>query len=46
MCTLVNVILLNLTERTKMFNKDTIKGLEQTFYYLWNQSDTKKNLRD
>jgi len=29
-----------------MFNGDSIKEREQTFYYLWNQSDTKKNLMD
>ena len=42
----LNIFELNLIEGTKMCNEDEIKGLKQTFYYLWNQNDTKKTLRD
>lgn len=42
MCTYFNIFELNLTKGAKMCNIDEIKGLKQTFYYLWDQIDTKK----
>jgi len=45
MCTTVNVFLLKIMKMTKSCDSEEIKGLNRTFYYLWDQIDIKKQLK-